>query len=186
MNHDRWRKIEQIYHEALRQDPARRARFVKEVCGSDKTLLREIESLLRHAPEADRFIERYGFRSSAPFLVLAGAGVIDQDAAHQSGRNGDKVRAVLPVELPRIDQPRKSLIDQGRVLSFAPGLEQARDFIRRIGLRRIGIQRKPFRFNSWGPVRASIIPPGTGSASAWRGLKNNPPMPGFPARPRPA
>ena len=57
MKQDRWRKIEQIYHQALRQGPDERADFVKEACGSDETLLREIESLLRHAPEADRFIE---------------------------------------------------------------------------------------------------------------------------------
>lgn len=30
MKQDRWRKIEQIYHQALRQDPDERADFVKE------------------------------------------------------------------------------------------------------------------------------------------------------------
>jgi hypothetical protein len=42
--------------------------------------------------------------------------VIDQDTPHQIGGNGKEVSPVLPVYIPRINEPQKGLVDQGRRL----------------------------------------------------------------------
>jgi len=56
MNPDRWQQIGQLYHTALELEPAARATFLDEACGSDDELRREVESLLRAHQQADGFI----------------------------------------------------------------------------------------------------------------------------------
>ena len=46
MTPDRWRQVEQLYHSALEKEPAGRAVFLKEACGEDEELAREVQSLL--------------------------------------------------------------------------------------------------------------------------------------------
>ncbi len=46
MNTERWRKIDQIYNEALGLSPDLRAGFVAKSCAGDEKLQREIEALL--------------------------------------------------------------------------------------------------------------------------------------------
>ena len=46
MTPDRWRQVEQLYHSALEKEPAGRAVFLKESCGEDEELAREVQSLL--------------------------------------------------------------------------------------------------------------------------------------------
>ena len=41
-----WEKVKQIFGSALEVEPAGRAAFVREACGSDQTLFKEVESLL--------------------------------------------------------------------------------------------------------------------------------------------
>ena len=45
------------FDDALRQKPEERRKFVNEVCGNDKTLLREVESLLLSLDSAESFME---------------------------------------------------------------------------------------------------------------------------------
>jgi len=45
----RWRRIEELCHDALERDPGDRAAFVREACGADEPLRREVESLLINA-----------------------------------------------------------------------------------------------------------------------------------------
>ncbi len=52
-----WLQVRKIFDDALRQKPEERARFVKEVCGSNKTLQTEVESLLSSLGSADSFME---------------------------------------------------------------------------------------------------------------------------------
>ncbi len=53
----KWQKVREIFDSALRHKPEARRRFVKEVCGDDKTLLAEVESLLSSHDSAERFME---------------------------------------------------------------------------------------------------------------------------------
>ena len=52
----RWLKVERLFDEALARDPAERRAFLDESCGDDKALRREVESLLDHAGDAERFM----------------------------------------------------------------------------------------------------------------------------------
>jgi eukaryotic-like serine/threonine-protein kinase len=62
MEPERWRKISGIY-EALQQRPvAERAAFVREMCGDDASLLRELESLLKQEGAAAMFLEQPAVR----------------------------------------------------------------------------------------------------------------------------
>ncbi len=49
----RWKTIDEILAAALEQEPAERAAFLTEACGSDEKLRQEVESLLAHdVPES--------------------------------------------------------------------------------------------------------------------------------------
>src|SRR4026207_2007455 len=52
-----WQKVREIFDSALRRKPDERPRFVNEVCGDDKTLLAEVESLLSSHDSAESFME---------------------------------------------------------------------------------------------------------------------------------
>jgi eukaryotic-like serine/threonine-protein kinase len=57
MADEKWQKVREIFDSALRQKPADRRRFVHEVCGDDKALLAEVESLLSSIDSAESFME---------------------------------------------------------------------------------------------------------------------------------
>lgn len=46
MDSQRWRQVEQLYHETLAIEPEQRSRFLREACGDDQELCQEVESLL--------------------------------------------------------------------------------------------------------------------------------------------
>ena len=48
MNPERWARIQEIFTEALRVDDAQRPRFIRDQCGDDPELAREVESLIQH------------------------------------------------------------------------------------------------------------------------------------------
>lgn len=53
----KWQKVREIFDSALRHKPEERRRFVNEVCGDDKTLFAEVESLLSSHDSAESFME---------------------------------------------------------------------------------------------------------------------------------
>src|SRR5215216_443142 len=57
MADETWQKVREIFDSALRQSPDERRRFVNEVCGHDKILLAEVESLLSSLDNAEGFME---------------------------------------------------------------------------------------------------------------------------------
>jgi serine/threonine protein kinase/tetratricopeptide (TPR) repeat protein len=57
MADEKWQKVREIFDSALRHKPDERRRFVNEVCGDDKTLLAEVESLLSSHDSAESFME---------------------------------------------------------------------------------------------------------------------------------
>jgi len=62
---EQWQRIEDLYHRALELDEGQRPGFLREACGDDEPLLREVESLLAHDEAAKHFIE-------SPALDVAG------------------------------------------------------------------------------------------------------------------
>ena len=57
MSDARWQKVREIFDSALRYKPEERRRFLNQVCGDDKTLLAEVESLLSSHDGAESFME---------------------------------------------------------------------------------------------------------------------------------
>jgi eukaryotic-like serine/threonine-protein kinase len=57
MNPQRWQRIEEIYHSALRQAPETRVAFVTDACCGDGDLLQEVQSLLSADEQAGSFLE---------------------------------------------------------------------------------------------------------------------------------
>ena len=56
MTPDRWRKISQLYHEALARETNERGRFLADGCAGDEALRREVESLLANEGTAEGFL----------------------------------------------------------------------------------------------------------------------------------
>jgi Tol biopolymer transport system component len=76
MSNQRWRRVEELYHAALERPPENRSPFLKEACGGDAELRREVESLLRHEGSADPFLEapaKARAASGVPMLIPEGA-----------------------------------------------------------------------------------------------------------------
>ena len=75
---ERWDRIEQVYHSALKVEESRRAAFLKDTCGEDENLRREVESLLAGEKQAENFLE-------APALELAAKALAaERTALHHS------------------------------------------------------------------------------------------------------
>jgi serine/threonine protein kinase len=53
---EQWRKIEQIYHEALARAGRERAAFLAEACAGDEALRQEVESLLEQRASSEGFL----------------------------------------------------------------------------------------------------------------------------------
>src|SRR5688500_1207477 len=54
---EKWQKVRNIFDSALQLNPTERRRFIDQVCGDDKALLAEVESLLTSHASADGFME---------------------------------------------------------------------------------------------------------------------------------
>jgi Tol biopolymer transport system component len=66
---DRWQHVERLYHAALARDANERAAFLREACGDDEPLRREIESLLAYASGAEAFLGAPALEVVRPALM---------------------------------------------------------------------------------------------------------------------
>ena len=62
---ERWRRVEELYHSALRVAADQRARFLKDECHGDKNLCEEVQSLLAYETSAKDFMETPAFEMAA-------------------------------------------------------------------------------------------------------------------------
>ena len=60
-----WHQIESLYNQALEIEEAQRAAFLREACGSDRDLQRNMEELLAEGPKAESFLEKAALREIA-------------------------------------------------------------------------------------------------------------------------
>jgi eukaryotic-like serine/threonine-protein kinase len=92
MNPERWKRIEDIFHQALEHLPEERSAFLKEVCQSDDSLQQEIESLLaQERPEHS--IQNVVFKAAESFrkttsLELVGRRIGPYRLTHLIGQGG--------------------------------------------------------------------------------------------------
>jgi serine/threonine protein kinase len=69
MKPERWRRIEQLYHTALKLAADQRSAFLKAECGEDGALRKEVESLLSYEKSAAEFIESPAFDVAARLMA---------------------------------------------------------------------------------------------------------------------
>ena len=74
MGPERWRRVEELYHSALRVAADQRAAFLKDACGGDAKLCEEVESLLAYESSAKEFLETLAFDVAAKQLAGDEAG----------------------------------------------------------------------------------------------------------------
>jgi serine/threonine protein kinase len=67
LSQEEWRRVEEVYHEALEHRPESRAAFVTAACGVDSSLRREVESLLA-ADGADALVDQPAMDIAAELL----------------------------------------------------------------------------------------------------------------------
>lgn len=66
---EQWRRVEQIYVDAVERDGEARATLLAEACGADATLRRDVESLLARAPHVGAFLETPALEVAATLLA---------------------------------------------------------------------------------------------------------------------
>ncbi len=64
MSSERWRRIEEIFHDALERAPDHRAEFLRDACAGDEGLRAEVESLLANQSRADALGTGLGIRAA--------------------------------------------------------------------------------------------------------------------------
>jgi serine/threonine protein kinase len=67
LSQEEWRRVEEVYHEALEHRPESRAAFVTAACGGDSSLRREVESLLA-ADGGDALVDQPAMDLAAELL----------------------------------------------------------------------------------------------------------------------
>ena len=65
MDAELWRRVEDLYHASLEVTPEQRSAFLKDKCGGNEELQREVESLLAHEERSGGFIETSAFEVAA-------------------------------------------------------------------------------------------------------------------------
>jgi len=69
-----------------------------------KRFVHKQQLVLGIAARGLRLVQRHRLLADAALLSITRARRIDQDAAHQSGRNGEEVLAILPLDLFQLEQ----------------------------------------------------------------------------------
>ena len=65
MTPERWKRIEELYHEARARPPAERAAFLADACADDEAMRRNVESLLDESDSDDGFLAEPALAMSA-------------------------------------------------------------------------------------------------------------------------
>ena len=76
MSPERWLQIEKVYDAAREREPGKRAAFLEQACAGDDELRREVEWMLAHQGEAERFMHVPGLEAAAKALAADPAGTL--------------------------------------------------------------------------------------------------------------
>jgi hypothetical protein len=82
MTTGRWQFVKSIFDGAVECDPAARAEFLREHCGSDEELRKEVESMLASRGGADSLPEE-PVRAEAAITAAAKASPVDAQLANR-------------------------------------------------------------------------------------------------------
>jgi eukaryotic-like serine/threonine-protein kinase len=134
---DRWRRVKEVYQGALVRDPESRTAYLRDACGNDEDVLREVNELLQYDSQAkaEAFLERPGDDSrtigsqSVGFGDLPTSGV----AAEGEARIGVPLAVFRPnatesLEIPALLRYRLRVLSLITVIGF--GFFDALRFVR--------------------------------------------------------
>src|SRR5262245_39043092 len=68
MTPKRWQQVTALFHSAFEYQPAQRAAFLNDACGSDQELRREVEALIGSHENTDSFIDAPAFEAAVQLL----------------------------------------------------------------------------------------------------------------------
>jgi eukaryotic-like serine/threonine-protein kinase len=68
MNADRWQKVNELFHQALKYKISERGSFLESACQGDNKLLEEVNKLLSASEQADDFIQKPAFSQAINLL----------------------------------------------------------------------------------------------------------------------
>src|SRR5688572_7656843 len=72
-----WARVKEVLDAALDRPPVERTALVLDICGHDRALHAEVQSLLAAMEQAGTFIERPALQSIAPSGSLPASGTLD-------------------------------------------------------------------------------------------------------------
>src|SRR5712691_5949602 len=90
---DRWKRIEQLYNEALERRPEERSSFLAQACRGDEELRREVEGLLDHLEKGRSFLSSPAMDHILDTEVLAHYRIVKKLAAGGRGVSGARHEA---------------------------------------------------------------------------------------------
>src|SRR2546425_1147446 len=82
MKAERWSMVERVYHGALERAAEERAAFLREACGGNEELRREVESLLAYEDRAKDFIENPALEVAGELMADGQSLVVGQALNH--------------------------------------------------------------------------------------------------------
>jgi len=92
MNSERWKRVEQLYHAAVKLAESERVSFLENSCCGDVALRQDVESLLRQERNAQNFLE---------VCVLEGAGQLKTQGQEPPGNGEDDPLGIVGGSISR-------------------------------------------------------------------------------------
>ncbi|HKA21160.1 MAG TPA: protein kinase [Blastocatellia bacterium] len=69
MTPERWQQVNELFHSALKYDPAQRGSYLNQVCNGDQELRQEVESLIASHNNSDHFIGAFPIEAATRLIA---------------------------------------------------------------------------------------------------------------------
>ena len=69
MTPERWQQVNELFHSALKYDPAQRVSYLNQVCDGDQELRQEVESLIASHNDSDHFIGAFPIEAATRLIA---------------------------------------------------------------------------------------------------------------------
>lgn len=69
MTPERWQQVNELFHSALKYDPAQRVSYLNQVCDGDQELRQEVESLIASHNDGDHFIGAFPIEAATRLIA---------------------------------------------------------------------------------------------------------------------